>query len=378
MAKDYYQTLGVSKNATEADIKKAFRKLAHEHHPDKQSGNEQKFKDVNEAYQTLSNPEKRKRYDQFGAGYDQPGAGGFNWQGQGTQSNPFAGFEGFSQQGASFDFGDLGDILGGMFGFEQANQRGSRVRKGSDIETTVNISFEDSYFGAEKEIHIPTHLTCEHCSGSGNEPGAQVTTCPTCKGTGRITAVRTTMLGAMRTETICAACEGTGSKADKKCTICKGSTIIRKNQQITFKIPAGIDDNRAIRLTGKGEAGPHNGPRGDLYIKLHIAEHPHFKREGYDVHSTERIPFSILVTGGTVTVATPAGEVKLKIPQGTESGKIFMLKDKGFERLSGRGKGNQLVTVQAFVPKQVSSEQKKILEQFEQSLEKKSSKKTFW
>ncbi len=376
MAKDYYQTLGISKNATEAEIKKAFRTLAHEHHPDKKGGSEQKFKELNEAYQVLGNAEKRKRYDQFGADFDQPGgSGSYSWNGAG---NPFAGFEGFGQQNASFDFGDLGDILGGMFGFEQPSQHGSRVRKGSDIETTVSISFDESYFGTEKEIEIPTHLSCEHCSGSGNEPGTKISNCATCKGSGRISAVRNTMIGAMRTETICTACQGSGKIAEKKCTICKGSTILRKNQKIKFAIPAGIDDGRAIRLTGKGEAGAHNGPQGDLYIKMRVNVHPHFKREGYDIQSIERIPFSILVAGGSVQIPTPSGEVKLKIPQGTESGKVFVLKDKGFERLSGRGRGNLLVTIEAYVPKNISQDQKKLLDQLGETFSSKDQKKRWW
>lgn len=377
MAKDYYQVLGVTRTASDAEIKKAFRKLAHEHHPDKAHGNEQKFKELNEAYQVLSNPEKRKRYDQFGAGFEQAGgSGGFSWQS--TGGNPFGGFENFGQN-AQFDFGDLGDILGGMFGFEQrSGGRGSRVRRGNDIETTITISFEDSYFGIEKEIELPMHLTCEHCSGSGNEPGAKVTTCTTCKGSGHITQVRNTMLGAMQTQTLCSVCEGVGSRADKKCTSCKGATLLRANQRIKVGIPAGIDATKSIRLAGKGEAGPHKGPRGDLYIKLRITDHPHFTRDGYDVRSTERVPYSILVNGGSVNVATPSGEVKLKIPTATESGKTFILKDKGFERLSGRGRGDQLVTVQAYVPRNLNSEQKKLLDAFEKALESRSGKKNWW
>lgn len=186
------------------------------------------------------------------------------------------------------------------------------------------------------------------------------------------------MLGAMQTQTICTNCEGTGSKADKKCSVCRGATLVRKDQKIRFSIPAGIDESRSIRLSGKGEAGPHRGQRGDLYIRIRISSHPKFKRDGYNVLSSEIIPYGTLVAGGVSEIATPSGSVNLKIPAGTESGKVFILKDKGFERLSARGRGDQLVTIEARVPKNLTQEQKKLLDVFEKSLERKSQTKNWW
>lgn len=369
MAKDYYAILGVDRTATDVDIKKAFRKLAHEHHPDKKSGNETKFKEINEAYQVLGNVEKRKHYDRFGSTYDGARAGGFNWQDINQGGGPFGGFEGFSQT-QSFDFGDLGDVLGSMFGFGgQSGARTSQAARGSDVETRVHITFEEAYYGTDKQIALTLLQSCAHCSGSGNDPGSKITTCANCKGSGTVIHTQATFLGSIRAQSICSQCRGTGKRADKQCAICHGSTVTKQQQNITVHLPAGIDDTRSIRLSGKGEAGAHNGPSGDLYIRVSVATHSHFERDGYDIKSRENVPLSTLVLGGNVSVRTVAGDVKLKIPAHTESGTQFALRGKGFERLSGRGRGDQFVTVHAHVPKKINYRQKKLLEDFEQDLQ---------
>ena len=373
MAADYYKVLGISRTATPEEIKKAFRTLAHEHHPDKKGGNATKFKEINEAYQVLSNPEKRSQYDQFGSTHEQAGRqGGFNWQNMGGQP--------FGQGGASanFDFGDLGDILGDMFGFgaqQRAHASGSR---GSDIETTVTIRFEESYTGVQKDISLYVLTKCKHCSGTGNDPTAKVTTCTKCNGKGSINAIRNTMFGAMRTETICPECNGEGKKSSKKCTVCGGSTVTKEQQHSKVTIPAGIADGQSLRLSGKGEAGRNGGPAGDLYLRVHVSTDKRFERHEDTVNSREEVPLSVLISGGSITAATVTGSVKLKIPAGTKSGTSFVLASKGFERLSHRGRGDQLVIVHAQVPTKLTNKQKKLLEEFEQETLKSGTGKNWW
>ena len=375
MAKDYYAILGVDRTATEADIKKAFRKLAHEHHPDKGNGGDAKFKEANEAYQVLGNKEKRKQYDQFGANFDQAGAQGFSWQDFSRGANPNSGFGNFSQ-GQQYDFGDLGDVLGDMFGFGgQRTRGGSRAVRGNDVETTVSISFDDAYNGAEKKINLSIIATCDTCSGSGNDPSATVVTCTHCNGSGTITAVKNTFLGAIRTQASCSHCNGTGKHADKKCTACDGATVKNKRSTFSINIPAGIDEEKAIRLSGKGEAGMRGGPSGDLYVHVKIDDHPLFKRDSYNIQNRENLPLSMLISGGTAQVETPTGKAKLKIPAHTASGTKFILRNKGFERLAGRGRGDQEVTVHASVPGKLTAKQKALLEEFEKSLDSEGSKR---
>lgn len=368
MPKDYYSILGIERSASDVDIKKAFRKLAHEYHPDKKSGNETKFKEINEAYQVLSNAEKRKQYDRFGSTSDNARGGGFNWQDINQGGGPFGGYEGFSQA-QSFDFGDLGDVLGSMFGFGgQQGGRTSQAGRGADVETRVHISFDEAYFGTDQQMTLSLLRSCLHCGGSGNDLGSKITTCSNCKGSGTVTHTQATFLGSIRAQSICSQCRGTGKRAERQCGVCHGSTVTKQQQNIIVHVPAGIDDTRSIRLSGKGEAGAHNGPAGDLYIRVTVASHPYFEREGYDIKSRENIPLSTLVMGGSVSVRTPTGNVKLKVPSHTQSGTQFALRGKGFERLSGKGRGDQYVTVHAYVPKKINSRQRKLLEDFEQEL----------
>ncbi|MBI4128856.1 MAG: molecular chaperone DnaJ [Parcubacteria group bacterium] len=370
MSKDYYAILGVPRSASETEIKSAFRKLAHEYHPDK-GGSETKFKEINEAYQVLSNREKRRTYDQFGATSEQGGGqpfGGFSWKDMGA-GNQFGGFGDFTQA-QQFDFGDLGDILGDMFGVgrERTSPR-ARQRRGNDIETTVAISFDESYFGAEKEISLNAAHPCDACRGTGHDPDATVTTCNTCKGSGVVSTVRTSFIGSIQTQAVCRQCEGTGKRVSKKCSACRGASLRNRQTTIGIKIPAGIDESRTIRLTGKGEAGAFGGSSGDLYLHVHIGTHPLFTRHDYDIKSSEEVPLSILISGGSVSVHTPTGPVQLKIPAHTKSGTNFILRDKGFEKLTGRGRGNQIVTVHTAVPSHLTPKQRKKLLEFEESLQ---------
>lgn len=373
MAKDYYATLGVGKSATDAEIKTAFRKLAHEHHPDKTGGSADKFKEINEAYQVLGNKDKRAQYDQFGSAFEGGGAGapggGFSWQDMYQGGSPFGGFGG-AANGQQFDFGDLGDVIGDMFGFNTgaARARNGGGQRGQDMEVVIPITFLESYMGAEKEVTIRADVTCHTCQGSGGDPGANVATCSQCQGSGVVTTTRSTFLGAFATQAVCPTCNGRGSKPDKVCSACKGKTTETQELKIRVSIPGGIDETTTLRLSGKGAAGRYRAPAGDLYVRVTITSDPAFQREGADIKSREEVPLSILIAGGTLQARTPTGLVKVKIPSHTSSGKVFALRGKGFEKLRGRGRGDHLITVHARVPERITSKQRKLLEEFENSL----------
>ena len=342
MAKDYYQTLGVSKSASADEIKAAFRKLAHEHHPDKPTGNEAKFKEINEAYQALSDPEKRQRYDQFGSA-DGPqgfggGAGGFD-------------FSGFQQGGG---FGDLGEMFGDMFGFG-----GQRVRRGQDVRVDVNLSFKDAAFGMEKEITLSRYLKCERCGGIGAEPGSKMHECPECKGSGVKVSTQRTILGNIQTKSACRACDGEGETPEKKCTTCNGDGVTRQKKTLVVDIPPGVDDGSALRLRGEGEA-VKGGESGDLIIVVHVEPHPKFEREGDAVFSHEKIGFTQAALGAKIDVETLDGNVELTIPAGTQGGTQFRLRGKGIS--SRHGRGDQIVTVEVVTPTRLTKEQRKMLE----------------
>ncbi|MBU2566908.1 molecular chaperone DnaJ [Patescibacteria group bacterium] len=355
MSKDYYKILGVEKSASEEEIKKAFRRKAHEHHPDKKSGNEQLFKDVNEAYGILGDKERRAKYDQFGSaafenGGFNPGAGGFG------------GFD-FNQGGFNInmdDMGDLGDILGGMFGF--GGGRGSRQKRGRDLEMEINLEFKEAVFGTEKEISVYTNSACEKCQGSGADPSSEIKTCSTCNGAGRIQKAQQTMLGTINTVVTCPDCHGQGKKAEKSCSDCNGTGMQKKEKKLKIKIPAGMNNGEALKLTGEGDYPGAGGKAGDLYIRVKVKSDSNFIRQDHNIISTSYIPFSIMALGGKVDVETVDGPVVLKIPSGSESGSVFKLKGKGVPYLSGYGRGDHLVTVLPDVPKKLSREQKKILE----------------
>lgn len=365
--KDYYSTLGVGKDASDDDIKKAYRKLAHEHHPDKAGGNEAKFKEINEAYQVLGNSEKRAQYDRFGSTFQNGQAGGSNgirWEDFATSNAGGFGNGGFS----TADF-DLGDIFGDLFGFGGTSRGRTKKRKGRDVELALELSFHDAAFGISKTVRVDLPVTCPHCTGTGAEPGAGTTKCSTCDGKGRVEQIQRTPLGQFRAEGVCPTCAGTGSVPKQTCTKCKGTTVIRDEKELEVKIPAGIDNGQSIRLSGKGEAGVHGGTSGDLYITVRVAKDPHFTRDGADVLSEVEIPMTLASLGGSKEVLTLDGEVSVKIPAGTQSGRILRLKNRGAHRLDSSTRGDQLIAVRVRTPEKLSKKAKQLLEELQKEVE---------
>jgi molecular chaperone DnaJ len=351
--RDYYEVLGVSKSASADEIKKAFRKAAVQYHPDKEGGDEGKFKEVNEAYEVLKDQQKRQRYDQFGhagVGGNASGAGG---------GNPF---EGFGGQNVHFDFGDggLGDIFGQFFGGGQ-QQRGPA--RGRDVETTVTIAFEEAVFGVEKEINMTLDDECSHCHGTTVEPGHSLKTCPTCKGAGQQTRVMNTIFGAIQQAVQCDTCHGKGKVPEVVCSLCHGKGTERRRQTIKLKIPAGIDDGATIRLTERGEA-IGGGSKGDMYVHVRVKAHKHFTREGDIILSEEHISMVDAALGTEIDVATVDGPIRMKVPAGTQSGTDFKLSHHGVTHLRGSTRGAHIVSIIVDTPTKLTKKQKEILEQF--------------
>ncbi len=354
MAKDYYVILGVSKTASDDDIKKAFRRLAHTHHPDK-GGDAVRFKDINEAYQILSDKKKRAAYDQFGsAAFEQGGAG----------PGPGGGFGGFDFSGFDGqDFGDLGDVLGEMFGF--GGRRGGRSgqpARGKDIEVDVSLTFREVAFGVEKVIRLYRHTQCSRCHGDGAESGSTVKTCATCKGEGQVRQLRQTMFGTMQTVATCQDCHGRGKKPEKMCTLCRGTGLERREEDVRLPIPAGIASEEAIRVSGQGEGAPYGGIPGDLFIRVRVQADPVFRREDHDVLSEKTVPFTLLALGGKIDVPILDGQISIDIPAGTPSGTTFTLRGKGIPYLRSSGRGNHRVTVILDTPRKLQREQRELLE----------------
>lgn len=368
MAKDYYKILGVSRDATEVEIKRAYRKLAHQYHPDKGGGDEKKFKEINEAYQVLSNKEKRSQYDQFGSTFEDIGrGGGFRYEDFARADGPF-GFdfgkrEGFRTEGVNFDFSDLGDIFGDFFGFGRRSRtpRGTRMRRRSDIETELEVDFREAVFGTEKPLNLYKTVPCPKCGGDGAEPGTKIITCRTCQGSGQVINVQRTFLGQMRINQVCPDCEGQGRIPEKVCSKCKGQGIVQDTRRIKVKIPAGISSGQSIRLSGEGEAGIKGGSAGDLYILIRVKPDPEFEREGDDILSQVEISFSQAALGSKIKINTLESPGYLKIPPGTQSGKVFRLKGKGIPHLKSRGRGDQLVKVVVKTPEKLSRKEKRLL-----------------
>ncbi len=360
--RDYYEVLGVSKSASADEIKKAFRRLAVQHHPDKEGGDESKFKELNEAYDVLKDAQKRQRYDQFG----HAGVGGASGGGPaGGAGNPFEGFGGFNGQNINFDFGEgLGDIFGQFFGGAQGGGRQRGPRRGRDVEVQLQLTFEEAIFGLEHTLSIDLDDTCEHCKGSTVEPGYSMKTCPTCHGAGQQTKVVNTMFGAIQQTVLCDECEGTGKIPEKKCTVCHGSGVQRRKQAVKVKIPAGIDDGATIRLSGRGEA-IGGGEKGDLYIHIRVKADKHFTREGDIILSEEHISMVDAALGTEMDVRTVDGTVRMKIPAGTQSGTDFKLSGHGVPHLrSENRRGPHIVRVVVDTPTKLSKKQKKLLEEF--------------
>lgn len=360
--RDYYELLGISKSASDDEIKKAFRKKAIEHHPDKAGGDEAKFKEINEAYEVLKDERKRQRYDQFGhAGVGSSAAS------DGASGNPYAGFGGGSQ---NFDFGDLGlgDIFGSFFGGGQGFGGGQRSQsaRGRDVETDVELTFEQGIFGVEHKLKITLQDTCEHCKGTTAEPGYELKTCDTCKGSGQTVRVTRTVFGDIQQATVCNTCKGTGKVPEKVCTVCHGKGTQQKAQNITLKIPAGIDDGATIRLREQGEAVA-NGPKGDLYVNIRVKPHKHFTREGDLILSEAHVSMIDASLGTEIDVETVDGPIRMKVPAGTQSGTDFKLSGHGVPHLKGSGRGAHIVTLIVDTPTKLSKHQQELLRDFQQS-----------
>jgi molecular chaperone DnaJ len=343
MPSSLYETLGVSKNASQDEIKKAYRKLVREVHPDRNPGSEERFKEVQSAYDVLSDTEKRKRYDRLGTTNGRPGAG---------------------PGGTTFDFGDfdLGDIFGGLFnrgrGGAQQAQRGQR---GNDVEVEVRVSFEDALKGVQTTVPVQLDLACHTCHGTGAAPGTAPTTCPECNGSG----VVATSQGLFALQQPCPRCHGMGSIVETPCPTCHGSGRERRTKRYTVKIPAGVKDGTRIKLKGKGEAGFGGAAAGDLYVVTRVEPSKIYERRGDDLVVNVPVSYATVALGGTVEVPTPDGAVSLKVPSGTEDGKLLRIKGRGAPRLKGDGKGDVLARVKIEVPKRVNKKQRELLEQLE-------------
>lgn len=359
--RDYYEVLGVSKTATDEELKKAYRRLAKKYHPDANPDNkeeaEKKFKEVNEAYEVLSDSQKRRMYDQFGHDGPNAGFGGGN-PGGGYYSYSSSGFSGFE------DF-DLGDIFSSIFGGgagRSSSRRNNGPIKGADLRYNLDISFEDAFLGVEKEITISRDETCSTCSGTGAKPGTTTETCKTCGGSGQVRQVQNTILGQMQTSRTCTACHGTGKVIKEVCDNCKGKGTVRKLAKIKIKIPAGIDTDQSIVLRGEGEPGVRGGAKGDLYIVVRIKKHSIYTRKGSTVYCNVPITFTQATLGAELEIPMVDGsKEKYKIPEGTQTGTSFTIRNKGFKSVNGNYQGDFVFTVQVQVPKRLSKEQRDLL-----------------
>ncbi|MCH4188037.1 MAG: molecular chaperone DnaJ [Megasphaera sp.] len=363
--KDYYEILGVPKDASDAEIKKAFRQLAIKYHPDKNRDNpkaaEEKFKEVNEAYSVLSNKQKRAQYDQFGPDAFQNGAGAGGFGGQGG----FGGFGGFGGQGGFNDFGGFGDIFDSFFGGQGSRQSNNGPQRGADLRFDVNITFKQAAFGTDMEIEVPKEETCDHCHGTGAEPGSKVETCPVCHGTGQQRVVQNTPFGQMVNVRTCSNCGGTGKIIHDKCKKCHGSGTVKVRKKLKIKIPAGVDDGARLRVSGEGEPGTRGGGHGDLYVYIFVRKDSHFVRQGNDILSKATISFAQAALGATILVDTLDGKVELKIPAGTQTGTIFRIRGKGVPVLGSKTRrGDHHVQVAVTTPKNLNTKQRELLKEF--------------
>jgi molecular chaperone DnaJ len=358
--RDYYEVLGVAKGASDDELKKAFRRKAIKHHPDKEGGDEDKFKEINEAYEVLKDDKKRQRYDQFG----HAGVGGASGGG-----SPYSGFGGQGQN-VNFDFGDmdLGDMFGSFFG-GGGRQRQQRQARGQDVETTIDISFEDAVFGTEIDLNLNLEDDCSHCKGSTVEPGHDMKVCDKCKGSGQVVANMHTIFGNIQQATVCPDCKGAGKIPEKICTVCSGKGTEKLKQKITLKVPAGVDDGATIRLRERGQAIA-NGPKGDLYVNVRVKAHKKFTREGDLILSEEIVGMVDSALGTEIKVDTVDGPVKMKIPAGTQSGTDFKLSGHGVTHLRKETRGAHIVTIVVEIPKKLNKKQKALLEELRDSSKK--------
>lgn len=347
--RDYYEVLGVGRSASNEEIKKAFRRLAREYHPDVNNSpdSEERFKEINEAYAVLSDTEKRAAYDRFG----------------------HAGVRGTGGVNVDFDFPDFADIFGEFFGFGRTSRRARNVpRRGADLQYRVDLTFEESVFGVEKEIEITRDEVCETCNGSGAEPGTSPVRCTTCGGSGEVRQARQTILGSMVQVTTCPACKGSGETIDTPCHTCSGRGLQRRTRKKVVSIPAGVDAGNQMRLAGEGQPGVNGGPQGNLYLTINVKPHKYFRRRDDDIVLDLDINVAQAVLGAEVEVPTVDGPDNLKIPAGTQPGKVLRLRQKGVPHLRSNGRGDQLVVINIDIPARLSSEQRQLFEQLAESL----------
>ena len=344
--RDYYDVLGISKNSSAEDIKKAYRKMAKKYHPDvsKEENAEQKFKEVQEAYDVLSDSEKKNNYDQYG-----------------HQGNPFQGFGSGTSSFEGFG-GGFGDIFSQFFGGQNTQRRHNGPQKGEDLERVMTIEFMDAVLGTKKDISVVVQDTCHTCGGNGAASKEDIFTCQNCKGKGHINVDQRTMFGTMRSQQVCRNCSGRGEIVKKRCTSCAGAGKLRQNKNVSVNIPAGIDDNMTLKVAGYGNGGTKGGPKGDLYLTFRIRPHKVFKRRNYDIHLEIPVSIADAVLGTKVDIPTIYGDVTLKIPSGTNHGTILRMSGQGIKHVQKNRKGDQLVIVKVETPNQINSEEKKLYE----------------
>lgn len=357
MPKNYYETLGVNKNASKDELKKAFHKLAHKYHPDKNNGDDKKFKEVNEAYQVLSDDQKRSRYDQFGSTDGPMGGGNYN----GGQQSGFEGFDfsGF-QNGQGFDMGDFSDIFGDLFNGGM-NRNSKKGRRGRDIQTEIDLSFEESIFGVKRKVSITKQSTCDICKGTGSKVGTKMNTCSACKGSGQIREIRRSILGSFSTTKVCDTCLGVGKIPSEKCSNCHGSGVTRKLVEIELNIPAGINNAEMLKMTGAGE-DIQGGQSGDLYIKVNVKSHSLYKRDGLNLTMDLPIKLTDALLGTIYKLKILEGDIlDVKIPEGINHNEFLRIRGKGVP--STRGRGDIIIRVQVKMPSKLSHKSKEIIEE---------------
>ena len=349
--RDYYEVLGISRSATDEEVKKAFRKLAHQFHPDlnKNHDAEERFKEVNEAYEVLSDPDKRSNYDRFGHA--------------GPQG--FGGFRGFEDFGGLGGFGDIFETFFG--GATTATRRGPQ--RGSDLQLQVTLAFEEAAFGCEKEVQVSRNEVCSSCRGSGSEPGTQPVKCPNCNGTGQVRRVQQSIFGQFVNVATCPRCQGAGRIVTNPCTKCRGTGRVRQTRRVMITIPPGVDDGSQMRLSGEGEPGAKGGPRGDLYVSISVLQHKLFQRKGSDILYELPLSFPQAALGDEVEVPTLEGPHPLKIPAGTQPGRVFNLRHKGIAHLRGNGRGDMLVRVKVVVPDSLTEHQRELLQELAKTMD---------
>jgi molecular chaperone DnaJ len=354
MSKDFYNVLGVSKGASQDEIKGAFRKLAHQYHPDKPTGDEAKFKEINEAYQVIGDPEKRKKYDQFGsAAFD--GSAGFG-SGHGFGGFDFSGFQGGG-------FQDLGDMFGEMFGFGGRPRGREAARpRGSDIQVDLDLSFRDSVFGTDRDVTLSKFDACERCAGEGAEPGTKMNDCGDCGGKGVKVTQQRTILGVIQTKATCPSCEGRGRIPEKRCSTCRGDGVTRGKKTLSVHVPPGVESGNVLRVRGGGEA-VRGGSPGDLFVRLHVKNDTRFSREGSTIYSTLRIGFTQAALGASVDAETVDGPVRISVEAGTQGGTEIRVRGKGVQ--TGNGRGDHVFVVEVVTPTKLSRDQRRLLEELD-------------